>query len=82
MIRILIFCVFVLIFAGCATKPQTSEPHIIYQEKYVPVKCNAKMPVKPKNDGTFEMDKQIAIYYRDCEKKLKQCLGIKEEDGK
>ncbi|WP_103624386.1 hypothetical protein [Campylobacter concisus] len=82
MIRILIFCVFVLIFAGCATKPQTSEPHIIYQEKYVPVKCNAKIPVKPKNDGTFEMDKQIAIYYRDCEKKLKQCLGIKEEDGK
>ena len=78
MIRILIFCLFVLIFTGCAAKPQTSEPHIIYQEKYVPVKCNAKMPVKLKNDGTFETDKQIAIYYRDCEKKLKQCLGIKE----
>ena len=78
MIRIWIFCVFALIFAGCATKPQTSEPHIIYQEKYVPVKCNAKMPVKPKNDGTFETDKKIAVYYRDCEKKLKQCLGIKE----
>ena len=78
MIRILIFCVFALIFAGCAAKPQTSEPYIIYKEKYVPVRCNAEMPVKPKDDGTFETDKRIAIYYRDCEKKLKQCLGIKE----
>ena len=40
------------------------------------------MPDKPKNDGTFETDKRIAIYYRDCERKLKKCLGIKEEDGK
>ena len=78
MIRILLFCLFVLIFAGCAAKPQVSEPHIIYKEKYVPVRCNAKMPLKPKNDGTFETDKKIAVYYRDCEKKLKQCLGIKE----
>ena len=78
MIRVLLFCLFALIFAGCAAKPQASEPHIIYQEKYVPVRCNAKMPLKPKNDGTFETDKKIAVYYRDCEKKLKQCLGIKE----
>nr|WP_241259243.1 hypothetical protein [Campylobacter curvus] len=67
-----------MIFAGCAAKPQASEPYIIYKEKYVPVRCNAEMPVKPKDDGTFETDKRIAIYYRDCEKKLKQCLGIKE----
>ena len=78
MIRIWIFCLFALIFTGCAAKPQISEPHIIYKEKYVPVRCNAKMPLKPKNDGTFETDKKIAVYYRDCEKKLKQCLGIKE----
>ena len=78
MIRISLFCLFALIFTGCAAKPQASEPHIIYKEKYVPVRCNAEMPVKPKNDGTFETDKRIAIYYRDCEKKLKQCLGIKE----
>lgn len=82
MIRISLFCLFTLIFAGCAAKPQASEPYIIYKEKYVPVRCNAEMPVKPKDDGTFETDKRIAIYYRDCEKKLKQCLGIKEEDGK
>ena len=78
MIRISLCCLFALIFAGCAAKPQISEPHIIYKEKYVPVRCNAKMPQKPKNDGTFETDKKIAVYYRDCEKKLKQCLGIKE----
>ena len=78
MIRISLFCVFALIFAGCAAKPQASEPYIIYKEKYVPVRCNAEMPVKPKDDGTLETDKRIAIYYRDCEKKLKQCLGIKE----
>lgn len=78
MIRISLFCLFALIFAGCAAKPQASEPYTIYKEKYVPVRCNAKMPVKPKDDGTFETDKRIAIYYRDCEKKLKQCLGIKE----
>lgn len=78
MIRISLFCLFALIFAGCAAKPQASEPYIIYKEKYVPVRCNAEMPVKPKDDGTFETDKRLAIYYRDCEKKLKQCLGIKE----
>ena len=78
MIRISLFCLFALIFAGCAARPQASEPYIIYKEKYVPVRCNAEMPVKPKDDGTFETDKRIAIYYRDCEKKLKQCLGIKE----
>lgn len=82
MIRISLFCLFALIFAGCAAKPQANEPYIIYKEKYVPVRCNAKMPLKPKDNGTFEMDKKIAAYYRDCEKKLKQCLGIKEEDGK
>ena len=78
MIRISLLCLFALIFAGCAAKPQASEPYIIYKEKYVPVRCFAVMPVNPKDDGTFETDKRIAIYYRDCEKKLKQCLGIKE----
>ena len=78
MIRISLFCLFALIFAGCAAKPQASEPYNIYKENYVPVRCNAARPVKPKHDGTFETDKRIAIYYRDCEKKLKQCLGIKE----
>ncbi|WP_107805387.1 hypothetical protein [Campylobacter concisus] len=80
--RILVFFMaLVLLFSGCADK-QVSEPMVVYKEKYIPIKCNAKMPLKPKNDGTFETDKKIAVYYRDCERKLKKCLGIKEEDGK
>ncbi|MBE2984648.1 hypothetical protein CCAL9344_01280 [Campylobacter sp. RM9344] len=71
------FVLLALLFAGCADK-QAVEPHIIYKEKLMPVRCNALMPVKPKNDGTFEADKAKMIYYRDCENLLKQCLGIKE----
>jgi hypothetical protein len=80
--RILVFFVaLVLLFSGCANK-QVPEPMVVYKEKYMPVRCNAKMPDKPKDDGKFETHKAKMIYYRDCEKKLKQCLGIKEEDGK
>ena len=80
--RILVFFVaLILLFSGCADK-QVPEPIVVYKEKYMPVRCNAKMPDKPKDDGKFETHKAKMIYYRDCEKKLKQCLGIKEEDGK
>jgi len=80
--RILVFFVaLVLLFSGCANK-QVPEPSVVYKEKYMPVRCNAEMPDKPKDDGKFETHKAKMIYYRDCEKKLKQCLGIKEEDGK
>ncbi|WP_169753484.1 hypothetical protein [Campylobacter mucosalis] len=71
------FVLLALLFAGCADK-QAVEPHIIYKEKLMPVRCNALMPVKPNNDGAFETDKQIMIYYRKCESLLKQCIGIKE----
>lgn len=80
--RILVFFVaLILLFSGCADK-QVPEPSVVYKEKYMPIRCNAKMPDKPKDDGKFETHKAKMIYYRDCEKKLKQCLGIKEEDGK
>jgi len=80
--RILVFFMaLVLLFSGCADK-QVPEPSVVYKEKYMPVRCNAKMPDKPKDDGKFETHKAKMIYYRDCERKLKQCLGIKEEDGK
>lgn len=75
MIKILLFCVSASIFAGCAAKPQISEPHIVYQEKYVPVKCNAKMPQKPLDDGKFETHKAKMIYYKTCEDLLRQCIG-------
>lgn len=80
--RILVFFMaLILLFSGCADK-QAPELSVVYKEKYMPVRCNAKMPDKPKDDGKFETHKAKMIYYRDCEKKLKQCLGIKEEDGK
>lgn len=80
--RILVFFMaLILLFSGCADK-QVPEPSVVYKEKYMPVRCNAKMPDKPKDDGKFETHKAKMIYYRDCERKLKQCLGIKEEDGK
>ncbi|MBE2986651.1 hypothetical protein CCAL12920_08315 [Campylobacter sp. RM12920] len=72
-----VFAAFALLLSGCAQK-HIPEPTVIYKEKLTPVKCNAQMPVKPKNDGTFEADKAKMIYYRDCENLLKQCLGIKE----
>lgn len=75
------FMALILLFSGCANK-QVPEPSVVYEEKYMPIRCNAKMPDKPKDDGKFETHKAKMIYYRDCEKKLKQCLGIKEEDGK
>ncbi|WP_314041947.1 hypothetical protein, partial [Campylobacter showae] len=73
--RILVFfVVLVLLFSGCANK-QVPEPSVVYKEKYMPVRCNANMPYKQKDDGKFETHKAKMIYYRDCEKKLKQCLG-------
>ncbi|CUU82310.1 hypothetical protein [Campylobacter hyointestinalis] len=74
-----IFVLLALLFTGCVNK-HTPEPNIIYKEKLVPVKCNALMPIKPNNDDTFEADKAIMIYYRECESLLKQCIGI--QDGK
>lgn len=72
-----IFALLALLFIGCANK-HIPEPNIIYKEKLMPVRCNALMPVKPNNDGTFKTDKAIMIYYRKCESLLKQCIGIKE----
>ncbi|GKH61192.1 hypothetical protein CE91St25_15280 [Campylobacter ureolyticus] len=62
---------FLVIFTGCGIKP---EP--VYKEVLIPVKCQAKMPVKPVNDGSFESHKNKMIYYLRCESTLKQCLGL------
>ena len=61
---------------GCAV----NEPTIIYKEKLTPVRCNAVMPDKPNNDGSFEAHKAKMIYFLKCEDLLKQCIGI--SDGK
>lgn len=61
-----------LLLSSCASSNQV---------KYinVPVRCNAKMPLKPlKNMKDFEYAKATMIYLRECENTLKQCLGVKE----
>ena len=65
-----------VLLCGCAFK----EPTIIYKEKLTPVRCNAVMPDKPNNDGSFEAHKAKMIYFLKCEDLLKQCIGI--ADGK
>ncbi|MBE3607103.1 hypothetical protein CCAL13119_09215 [Campylobacter sp. RM13119] len=72
-----VFALFALLLSGCAEK-HIPEPNIIYKEKFVPVRCNTQMPVKPVNDGTFETHKAKMIYYHECESRLKQCIGVKE----
>lgn len=71
---VLISCFFALAFSGCSTKIQTE---YIYKDVYVPVKCNAVVPTKPKNDGSFEADKQKMIYFLKVESLLKECVGAK-----
>lgn len=75
---LLISCLFALGFTGCSTKTKI-ETEYIYKDKYVPVKCNAQIPVKPKSDGTFQADKKKMIYYIKVESLLKECTGVKDE---
>ena len=64
------------IFTGCSIKP---EP--VYKEVLTPIRCQAKMPVKPVNDGSFEAHKNKMIYYLRCESTLKYCLGLSQLKG-
>ena len=72
---ILIVC-FLALFTGCSIKP---EP--VYKEVLTPIRCQAKMPVKPVNDGSFEAHKNKMIYYIKCESTLKYCLGLSQLKG-
>lgn len=65
----------VFVLCGCGAK----EHNIIYKDVLIPVKCQVKMPLKPRNDGTFEAHKKLMIYYLECENALKFCLGLKND---
>ena len=69
---LLLMCLTLLLFSGCASQV---EPHIIYKDVLVPVRCDANMPNKPLNKGNFESHKALMIYYLKCEDLLKQCIG-------
>lgn len=76
-VLILLF-LFALAFTGCAPKIQTE---YIYKDVYVPVKCNAKMPIKPTNDESFESHKQKMVYFLRAEALLKECIGANDESN-
>ena len=76
-VLILLF-LFALAFTGCAPKIQTE---YIYKDVYVPVKCNAKMPIKPTNDGNFESHKEKMFYFLRAEALLKECIGANDESN-
>lgn len=65
----------VMMQQGCSTcKPQTITK-IEYKEKIIPVRCNVKIPEKPKfNDTDLSGDKALAKYYATVEKLLRGCV--------
>lgn len=65
----------VMMQQGCAAcKPQTITK-VEYKEKIIPVRCNVKIPEKPKfNDTDLSGDKALAKYYATVEKLLKGCV--------
>ncbi len=76
-VLILLF-LFALAFTGCAPKIQTE---YIYKDVYVPVKCNAKMPIKQQNDGSFKSHKEKMLYFLRTEALLKECIGANDESN-
>ena len=79
MSKVLILLFFMAIsFTGCAPKIQTEKS---YKDVYVPVKCNAKMPIKPTNDESFESHKEKMLYFLRAEALLKECIGANDESN-
>ncbi|WP_456058060.1 hypothetical protein [Campylobacter hominis] len=74
---IFMFMVFItlILLCGCSAK----NAQVTYKDVLIPVRCDIKMPLKPRNDGTFEAHKKLMIYYLECENALKYCLGKDNE---
>lgn len=62
----------IVVFSGCGSKTETIT---VYKDVFVPVACRATMPVKPKNDGSFEAKKELMSYFLECESLLKGCIN-------
>lgn len=72
--KILVFLFFVLLLAGCSAKPEVITK-TQYQDVYIPVRCQVKMPEKPKFDKKdLKSARQISIYYKEVEALLKECI--------
>ncbi|WDL70802.1 hypothetical protein IP364_07990 [Helicobacter winghamensis] len=57
-------------FSACATKPIVK---IQTKEIFIPIQCNLTLPPKPKENGSFESHKALAIYYKEVEQIAKDC---------
>ncbi|EJP75606.1 hypothetical protein [Campylobacter sp. FOBRC14] len=72
--KILVFLLLAMFFIGCAAKPEVIT-RIQYQDVYIPVRCQAKMPEKPKFDKKdLQSARALAVYYRQVEILLKRCI--------
>lgn len=75
-VRILLFVLaiaMILLLSGCANKEQLVK--VEYQDVYVPIRCNAQMPNKPKfNADDLNSAKELLIYYKQTEELLKRCI--------
>lgn len=75
--RAFIFAILVTIIVllgGCASKPEILTK-VEYQEKVIPVKCNATIPEKPFYDPSdLQSAKDLSIYYSRVEAALKGCV--------
>lgn len=70
-----IFLFLPLLFLGCSTLVKTE-----IQEVYIPVRCNVKLPVKPKDDGSFESAKKLTIYYIEIEQIARDCSTLSNKE--
>ena len=72
--KISVFLFFALFFVGCSSKPEIITK-TQYQDVYVPVRCQAKMPEKPKFDKKdMQSARALAVYYRQVEALLMECV--------
>lgn len=59
-----------VLLLGCAAKPIVK---MEIKEVYIPVRCNLEIPLKPKENGSFESHKELSLYYREVEQIAKDC---------
>jgi putative lipoprotein len=68
----LALCVFL---SGCAAKEPIVRTE--YKNVYIPIKCEVKIPVKPKFDpNNMQSALELAKYFQACEVLLKECAGV------
>ena len=65
-----LLALFALTFSACASKPVYK---VEIKEVFIPVKCNLKLPTKPKENGSFASHRALAKYYLEVEQIAKDC---------